>query len=753
MVTDIERDYLWETYAADRRARLNLGIRRRLSPLLERDRRRIELMNCLLLSMPGTPVIYYGDEIGMGDNIHLGDRDGVRTPMQWSPDRNGGFSRADPAALGAAADHGPALRLRGGQCRGAEPRSAFAAELDAPHAGRTPPASGVRPRPLAVALSEEPQGPGLSARIRGRDHSVRRQLSRTAAGGGTRSVGVRGPHSDRAERRLAVSADRPAHLSADAAALRILLVHPRQGGRLAVLAHAGTGTHARISDDRSAQRPRRRPCSSRTRTCSSARCCRPISPSGAGSPPRTRRWRRHALPILRDCPARERELLLGEIETDNEVRHGALAAAACDRLGRRAGSALPSQLALARVRRGARVGLLTDAFAVPAFAHRIVAAACAGLRPGIADGEIRFEPTPDWRESLHLPADAEINWLSAEQSNSSLIVGDAVMLKIFRRIAGGPHPEAEMGRYLTEQGFANTPPLLGEIVRVGTGWHASHARDRAGFRSQPGRRLDVAARSAARAPSTISPRRPRVARRGSRSHVRLRGAGGKRSDTGSARCTSCWRGRPTIRLRSRARRPPQDVARWASARSAQLEAAFDVIAERNKWDRPDDEARAAALQKSRAGDYSPPCTHLAQAGAGSLDEPHPRRFPSRPGAGRQRRRLHHRFRGRAGAPARGAPGQDQPAPRRRRHAALVRLCGATIMERKNVGVGADIAEERRDEFLARFRARAPTASCRPIAAATGASGAAASETAARSVPDREGRLRDHLRGRQPADLA
>src|SRR5438309_179975 len=99
MVTDSERDYLWEFYAHDRRARLNLGIRRRLAPLLERDRRRIELMNGLLLSMPGTPVIYYGDEIGMGDNIHLGDRDGVRTPMQWSPDRNGGFSRANPASL------------------------------------------------------------------------------------------------------------------------------------------------------------------------------------------------------------------------------------------------------------------------------------------------------------------------------------------------------------------------------------------------------------------------------------------------------------------------------------------------------------------------------------------------------------------------------------------------------------------------------------------------------------------------------
>src|SRR3954452_7280452 len=85
MVTDKERDYLWTFYAADRRARINLGIRRRLAPLLENDRRKIELLNSLLFSMPGTPIVYYGDEIGMGDNVFLGDRDGVRTPMQWSP--------------------------------------------------------------------------------------------------------------------------------------------------------------------------------------------------------------------------------------------------------------------------------------------------------------------------------------------------------------------------------------------------------------------------------------------------------------------------------------------------------------------------------------------------------------------------------------------------------------------------------------------------------------------------------------------
>ena len=99
MVTDEERDYMYHEYAKDRKMRLNLGIRRRLAPLMDNRRRRIELMNGLLMSLPGSPILYYGDEIGMGDNIHLGDRDGVRTPMQWSIDRNAGFSRCDPAQL------------------------------------------------------------------------------------------------------------------------------------------------------------------------------------------------------------------------------------------------------------------------------------------------------------------------------------------------------------------------------------------------------------------------------------------------------------------------------------------------------------------------------------------------------------------------------------------------------------------------------------------------------------------------------
>lgn len=99
MVSELQRAYMWFTYAVDSRMRLNLGIRRRLAPLVENDRRKIELLNSILFTMPGSPILYYGDEIGMGDNVYLGDRNGVRTPMQWTGDRNAGFSYADPEQL------------------------------------------------------------------------------------------------------------------------------------------------------------------------------------------------------------------------------------------------------------------------------------------------------------------------------------------------------------------------------------------------------------------------------------------------------------------------------------------------------------------------------------------------------------------------------------------------------------------------------------------------------------------------------
>ena len=123
MVTDEERDYMYLAYSADPRMRINVGIRRRLAPLIDNNRRRIELLNSLLFSFPGTPIIYYGDEIGMGDNIYLGDRNGVRTPMQWTVGPQRRILARHSGRLYSPVDHGSGLRLRGDQRGGAAERS------------------------------------------------------------------------------------------------------------------------------------------------------------------------------------------------------------------------------------------------------------------------------------------------------------------------------------------------------------------------------------------------------------------------------------------------------------------------------------------------------------------------------------------------------------------------------------------------------------------------------------------------------
>ena len=156
MVTDEERDYMYAEYAKDPRMKLNLGIRRRLAPLLDNGRDEIELMHAILFSLPGAPVLYYGDEIGMGDNVYLGDRDGVRTPMQWTGDRNGGFSRADFAQLYLPPADGPRLRLPGGERRGAAAHADVAAPLAAPLHRAPQGAPGLRPRHLRAAAPREP---------------------------------------------------------------------------------------------------------------------------------------------------------------------------------------------------------------------------------------------------------------------------------------------------------------------------------------------------------------------------------------------------------------------------------------------------------------------------------------------------------------------------------------------------------------------------------------------------------------------
>jgi maltose alpha-D-glucosyltransferase/alpha-amylase len=181
----------------------------------------------------------------------------------------------------------------------------------------------------------------------------------------------------------------------------------------------------------------------------------------------------------------DREVLLAEIETksDGETNRWLLPLSVV--WDDEHPAALPSQLALARVRRGRRTGLLTDAFTLAPFAHQMLDALASGARIETAEGTIELEPIESARETLRQPDNADVLWLSAEQSNSSLIVGDTVVLKIFRKVSSGAHPEAEMSRYLTAQGFANSPALLGEAVRVsGNGERNSLAVAQAFVRNQ-----------------------------------------------------------------------------------------------------------------------------------------------------------------------------------------------------------------------------------------------------------------------------
>ena len=190
MVTDEERDYMWRVYATDPTARINLGIRRRLAPLLANSRRKIELLNIMLFSMPGTPVLYYGDEIGMGDNFYLGDRNGCRTPMQWSSDRNAGFSKANPQQLYLPITIDPEYSLRGDQRRKPAEESVLASLVDAARHRDAKELPRFLARLARVSPSGQSEGAGVPPALRGRDDSRRGKPFPFFAAGGDRSLAL-----------------------------------------------------------------------------------------------------------------------------------------------------------------------------------------------------------------------------------------------------------------------------------------------------------------------------------------------------------------------------------------------------------------------------------------------------------------------------------------------------------------------------------------------------------------------------------
>ena len=175
MVTDEERDYMYAEYAKDPRMKANIGIRRRLAPLLDNDRNQQELFTAMLLSLPGSPVLYYGDEIGMGDNIWLGDRDAVRTPMQWTPDRNAGFSSCDPGRIYLPVIMDPVYGYQGMNVEAQSNNAVLAAELDAADDRGAQAAPRLRRGRVHRPRRVEPERAGLQApvaRADGRDDVV-----------------------------------------------------------------------------------------------------------------------------------------------------------------------------------------------------------------------------------------------------------------------------------------------------------------------------------------------------------------------------------------------------------------------------------------------------------------------------------------------------------------------------------------------------------------------------------------------------
>ncbi|HEX2555977.1 MAG TPA: maltose alpha-D-glucosyltransferase [Microvirga sp.] len=465
MVTDKERDYLWSFYAAERRARINRGIRRRLAPLVENDRRKIELLNSLLLSMPGTPVLYYGDEIGMGDNIYLGDRDGVRTPMQWSPDRNGGFSKSDPARLFLPAIQDP---IYGFDAVNVEAQLRSPASL----------LNWTR-RMIAIRRNHRAFGRGT---LRFLYPSNRKVLAYLREFEDERILCVvnlsRAPQAvelDLAEFKGSI----PLELTGGSAfpaigELTYLLTLPAYGFYWFDLCPADAET-ASVAPATAPElftlvltgkpetilKGRERTAFERTIVPRFIASRRWFAGKGAG----LKSVRVLDFASLQNRAGQDVFLLPRvAVELSNGERQAYFAPLAVEE-GHEEEDLMA--YAVARVRRGPRVGLLFGAASSPDFGLAMLDALRQGTEiPTDGGGRIRFLGGDALGETPDVEA-AEVRRLPAEQSNTSIAFGTGMILKLFRRLQPGIHPEIEVGRFLTEvAGFRNTPALLGSVEHV-----------------------------------------------------------------------------------------------------------------------------------------------------------------------------------------------------------------------------------------------------------------------------------------------
>jgi maltose alpha-D-glucosyltransferase/alpha-amylase len=458
MVTDIERDYLWSTYAADPRARLNLGIRRRLAPLMDNDRRKIELMTSLLMSFPGTPIVYYGDEIGMGDNIYLGDRNGVRTPMQWTSDRNGGFSQCDPARLFLPMIMDPVYGYQ-------------AVNVEA-HARNVSSLLSWMKKIIAVRKSTQVFGRGSLEFVRPANRAV---LGYARQYGGETILCV----ANFSRSAQAAELDLSAWMGSVPQEMLGRARFPRIGSEPYTVTLAPYGffwfqliaTHDELADIRQV----------------SPEFVTLVINDGWNSflTGRTRQQlERDVLPAFlagrRWFADKGEGLPAAEVRASISLEHagmGYLLAFVTATGQRDSGRYLlpltvkwtrldqlgpEAAYALAGVRRGSREGTLLDATGDSEFIGHLLGKLHRSEVLAEAGREIAFVPTAAFRD-LPAPVVAEVRIVESEQSNTTAIVDGAFVVKLIRRVSAGVHPEIEVGHFLLDSAFANAPTLLGSI--------------------------------------------------------------------------------------------------------------------------------------------------------------------------------------------------------------------------------------------------------------------------------------------------
>ena len=485
MVTSKERDYMYTTYASDMQARINLGIRRRLAPLMENDLDRIKLMNSLLLSMPGSPILYYGDEIGMGDNFFIGDRNGVRTPMQWSPDRNAGFSRADPQRL-----YLPPIMdaVYGYQSTNVEAQSRDPSSL-----------LSWTKRMLAVRKTSQAFGRGTRRFLKPGNRKILAYLREF------------GDDTILCVANLSRSAQ-PVELNLAAFKGRVPVEmlgrnpFPPVGELPYLLTISAYGFYwFRLSTDAAVPSWHQEIVSVDERPVLvlfdgwSSLFRERVVPWRIGMAEKTRQqFETDTLPryieTQRWYPAKgtaiDKARIIDQVLWQDGKLSWLIPLIATDVAGEKAGVEsqeyfVPlamaweereddrvknlSSAAVVKVRQQGNIGIIGDAFADEAFCHAVVKAIAARKEVPTTQGKLQFRPTNAFKEIAGTDfATLPVERPRGSSSNTVVTMGERLMLKGYRRLRVGMNPELEMGLYLTEVAhYPNCAALAGVLEYIG----------------------------------------------------------------------------------------------------------------------------------------------------------------------------------------------------------------------------------------------------------------------------------------------